>query len=123
VGIRVLILTEVLFIYEGGHQQSQQQPPPPLFGKAFKFCSPFTYSLSLLKYLLFNCYYTITMLSSQALPSFNLALNYQDRYLRFSVSFFFLCFAAAALLFLAPENDASGDSSGGRKPRNCPTDS
>ena len=76
-------------IYEGDHQQLQQQPPPPLFGKAFKFCSLFTYSLSLLKYLLFNCYRTITMSSIQTLPSFNLTLDYQDRYIRFSISQFF----------------------------------
>ena len=90
-------------IYEGGHQQLQQQLPPLLFGKAFKFCSPFTYSLSLLKYLLFNCYCTITMSSIQTLPSFNLALDYQDQYIRFSISqFFFYVFCCSRLTFLGP---------------------
>ena len=91
-------------IYEGGHQQLQQQLLPPLFGKAFKFCSPFTYSLSLLKYLLFNCYHTITMSSIQTLPSFNLALNYQDRYIQFSISqfYFFSVFCCSCLTFLGP---------------------
>ena len=81
-----------------------------LFGKVFRSWMISGHYSLILTFLIttLNCYRrAIVMTSMQTLPSFNLALELQDRYLQFYVSqlLFSTCFAAA-LHFLASENYA-----------------